>query len=162
LKEITVDIKTVEKPKRPKLVDASAADLPKPAADLRPGKSSYQGKIEASGQTFPFSLTTEIKEEGGAWLATESANLPRGEALDTAWVEKGSLTLTKRIVKQTPVTIDVEFKDNKASGKMDVGGQAKTISVSTGGAIFADGAGAYNVLAALPLAEGYTATFRNF
>jgi len=45
---------------------------------------------------------------------------------------------------------------------MDVGGQAKPISVSTGGALFADGAGAYNVLAALPLAEGYTATFRNF
>jgi dipeptidyl aminopeptidase/acylaminoacyl peptidase len=155
LKEITVDVKTVEKPKR---VDG----LPKPATDLRPGKHNYQGKIEVAGQTIPFNLTTEVKEEGGVWLATESANMPRGEVNDTAWVEKGSLTLTKRIVKQGPMTIDVEFKNNKAIGSMDVGGQAKTISVDTGGALFADGAGAYNVLASLPLAEGYTATFRNF
>jgi hypothetical protein len=78
------------------------------------------------------------------------------------WVEKGSLTLTKRSVKQGPVTIDVEFKNNKASGSMDVNGQAKPIAAETGGALFADGAGAYDVLASLPLAEGYTATFRNF
>ncbi|MBO0858530.1 MAG: alpha/beta fold hydrolase [Chloracidobacterium sp.] len=159
LKEITVDIKTVEKPKR---VEAAAADLPKPATDLRPGKSSYQGKIDAAGQAFPFKLTTEIKEDGGVWLATESANLPRGDVIDTAWVEKGSLILNKRIVKQAALTIEIEFKVNKASGKMDVGGQTKTISVATGGALFADGAGAYNVLAALPLAEGYSTTFRNF
>jgi hypothetical protein len=45
---------------------------------------------------------------------------------------------------------------------MDAGGEAKPISADTGGAIFADGAGTYNVLAMLPLAEGYTAKFRNF
>jgi dipeptidyl aminopeptidase/acylaminoacyl peptidase len=159
LKEITVDVKTVEKPKR---VEAASVGLPKPEVDLRPGKHSYRGKIEAGGQSFPFNVTTEVKEEGGAWLVTEFANMPRGEANDTAWVEKGSLTLTKRIVKQGPMTIDVEFKNNKASGSMDVGGQAKPISVDTGGALFADGAGAFNVLASLPLAEGYTAAFRNF
>jgi len=159
LKEITVDVKTVEKPRR---VEAASVGLPKPELDLRPGKHSYQGKIEVAGQTIPFNVTTEVKEEGGAWLVTESANMPRGEANDTAWVEKGSLTLTKRIVKQAPMTIDVEFKNNKASGSMDVGGQAKPISADTGGALFADGAGAYNVLASLPLAEGYTVTFRNF
>jgi dipeptidyl aminopeptidase/acylaminoacyl peptidase len=159
LKEIMVDVKTVEKPKR---VEAASVGAPKPEVDLRPGKHSYQGKIEVAGQTIPFNVTTEVKEEGGAWLVTELANLPRGEAKDTAWVEKGSLTLTKRIVKQAPMTIDVEFKNNKASGSMEVGGQAKPISADTGGALFADGAGAYDVLASLPLAQGYTATFRNF
>jgi dipeptidyl aminopeptidase/acylaminoacyl peptidase len=159
LKEITVDIKTVEKPKR---VEAMAVGQPKPEVDLRPGKHSYQGKIEVAGQSIPFSVTTEVKEEGGAWLMTESANLPRGQANDTAWVEKGSLTLTKRNIKQGPMTIDVEFKNNKASGSMDTGGQAKPISADTGGALFADGAGSFDVLASLPLLEGYTATFRNF
>jgi uncharacterized protein DUF3108 len=159
LKEITVDIKTVEKPKR---VEVASVGLPKPEVDLRPGKHSYQGKIEFSGQSIPFNVTTEVKEEGGAWLVTEFANLPRGEANDTAWLEKGSLILTKRIVKQAPMTIDVEFKNNKASGSVDVGGQAKPIAADTGGALFADGAGAFYVLASLPLAEGYTATFRNF
>jgi dipeptidyl aminopeptidase/acylaminoacyl peptidase len=159
LKEITVDIKTVEKPKR---IEAASVGLPKPATDLRPGKRSYQGKIEVAGQTITLNPTTEIKEDGGAWQVIESAQTPMGDMSDTTWVEKGSLTLIKRSVKQGPVTIDVEFKDNKASGSMNVSGQAKPISADIGGALFADGAGAYDVLASLPLAEGYTATFRNF
>jgi hypothetical protein len=88
--------------------------------------------------------------------------MPMGDASDSAWIEKGSLTLTKRIVKQGPMTIDVEFKNNKASGSVDVSGKATPIAADTGGALFADGAGAYYAIASLPLAEGYTATFRNF
>ncbi|MGH9936778.1 MAG: alpha/beta fold hydrolase, partial [Blastocatellia bacterium] len=159
LKEITVDVKTVEMPKR---VEAASVGSPKPATDLRPGKLSYQGKIEVAGQTIPFNVTTEIKEEGGAWQVTDSAKMAMGDMSDTTWVEKGSLTLTKRSVKQGPMTIDVEFKNNKASGSMNAGGQAKPIAADVGGPLFADGAGAYDVLASLPLAEGYTATFRNF
>src|SRR5262245_46152667 len=116
LKEITVDVKTVERPKR---IEAASVGAPKPATDLSPGKLSYQGKFEFAGQSMPFNLTTEVKEEGGAWQVTESANMPRGEAIDTAWIEKGSLILTRRSVKQGPVTINVEFKNNKASGSMD-------------------------------------------
>lgn len=159
LKEITVDVKTVEKPKR---IEAASVGLPKPAADLRPGKLSYQGKIEVAGQSIPFNITTEIKEEGGAWQVTESAKTPMGDAIDTAWIEKGSLTLSKHSAKQGPVAFEVEFKNNKATGSMDVGSGAKAIAAETGGALFADGSGAYPTLASLPLAEGYTATFRNF
>ncbi|HEV2668456.1 MAG TPA: S9 family peptidase, partial [Blastocatellia bacterium] len=139
LKEITVDIKTVEKPKR---IDAASVGLPKPATDLRPGKLSYQGKIEVAGQTITLNPTTEIKEDGGAWQVIESAQTPMGAMSDTTWVEKGSLTLIKRSVKQGPAAIDVEFKNNKASGSMTVGGQAKPIAADLGGALFADGAGA--------------------
>jgi len=159
LKEITVDVKTVEKPKR---VEAVSLGLPKPETDLRPGKLSYLGKIEVAGQTIPLNPTTEIKEDGGAWRVIESAQTPMGDMSDTTWVEKGSLTLTKRSVKQGTVTLDVEFKNNKASGLMNVGSQEKPFAADTGGALFADGAGAYLALASLPLAEGYAATFRNF
>ncbi len=159
LKEITVDVKTVEMPKR---IEAASVGSPKPATDLSPGKLSYQGKIEMSGQSIPFNQTTEIREEGGMWQVTDSAKLAMGDMSDTTWIEKGSLILTKRSVRQGPVTIDVEFRNDKASGSMDVGGQAKPIAADTGGALFADGAGTYQTLASLPLAEGYTATFRNF
>jgi hypothetical protein len=70
--------------------------------------------------------------------------------------------LTKRSIKQGPVTIDVEFKNDKASGSMNVNGQAKPIAAEVGGALFAEGAGMYNSLASLPLAEDYSATFRIF
>ncbi len=159
LKEITVDVKTVEKPKR---VEASAVGAPKPETDLRPGKLSYQGKIEVAGQTIPFDLTTEIKEESGAWQVTDSMKMAMGDMSDTTWIEKGSLTLTKRSVKQGPMTIDVEFKNGKASGSMNAGGQAKPIAADVGGALFADDAGMGSSLASLPLAEGYSATFRSF
>jgi hypothetical protein len=41
-------------------------------------------------------------------------------------------------------------------------GQSTPIDVDPGGTLFADGAGAFDVIAALPLAEGYSAAFRNF
>jgi dipeptidyl aminopeptidase/acylaminoacyl peptidase len=159
LKEIAVDVKTVEKPKR---VETASIASPKPAVELRPGKSNYQGKIEIAGQSIAFTLTTEVKEVGSTWVVTESVKMPTGEGNDTTWIEKGSLVLAKRSVRQGPIAIDAEFKNNKASGSMDVSGQAKPIAADTGGPVFADGAGTYDVLASLPLAEGYIATFRNF
>jgi hypothetical protein len=41
-------------------------------------------------------------------------------------------------------------------------GKETPVSVELGGAIFADGPGALQVIATLPLAEGYSATYRNF
>jgi len=44
---------------------------------------------------------------------------------------------------------------------MSMNGQAKPIAVDLGGAVFGDGAGSFDVLATLPLAEGYATSFRN-
>ena len=41
-------------------------------------------------------------------------------------------------------------------------GQSKPIDADPGGALFADGAGAFDVIAALPLADGYSLSYRNF
>ncbi len=159
LKEITVDVKAVEMPKK---IDAASVGTPKPAADLRPGTATYSAKIEVGGQTIPMTVTSEIKEENGAWVVTESAKMQMGDIVDRAVLEKGSLVLTRRSIKQGPIAIELEFKNKKASGTMNMSGQARPISVDLGGALFADGAGAHDVLASLPLAEGYSATFRNF
>ncbi|HMV51210.1 MAG TPA: prolyl oligopeptidase family serine peptidase, partial [Blastocatellia bacterium] len=159
LKEITVDVKTVEKPR---IAAAASVTAPKPAVDLKASKLSYQGRVEVGGQTIPISVTTEIKEENGAWVANETAKMPQGEVSDSSVIQKGSLILTKRSIKQGQATIDVTFKNNNATGTMRAGTQSQPIVADTGGALFADGAGAYSVVAALPLAEGYAATFRNF
>jgi dipeptidyl aminopeptidase/acylaminoacyl peptidase len=159
LREITVDPKTVALAKK---VDPASVAAPKPTADLRPGTDSYQAKIEAGGQTITMSTTTAIAEENGAWVITETAKMPMGEAKDTTTLEKGTLLLRKRVVRQGPVAVDLSFDDKKVTGTMSMGGQSKPVSVDLDGALFADGAGAFAVLATLPLAEGYTATFRNF
>jgi len=45
---------------------------------------------------------------------------------------------------------------------MKMGGDAKPIAADLGGELYADGAGAHQAIAALPLAEGYAVSFRNF
>ncbi|MGH9859967.1 MAG: alpha/beta fold hydrolase [Candidatus Acidiferrales bacterium] len=159
LNEITVDVKTVEMPKK---VEAASVGVPTPAADLQTGSASYSGSIQAGERNIPLSLTREIKEENGEWIVTESSQLPSGVITDVSTLAKKSLLISKRSIKQGPVSIELQFKNGKASGTMIMGGQTREVSADTGGAVFADGGSAAPVIAALPLAVGYTTSFRNF
>lgn len=158
LKEITVDVKTVEMPNK---VDASAITVPRPVRDLQPGTTNYKASIEMAGQTIPVTVVSEVKEENGAWVVTENAKLSFGDISDRTVLEKGTLIPIKRSIKQGPVAIDLEFKDGKATGTMNMNGKSTPISVETGGPLFADGSGASLTIASLPLAENYTTVFRN-
>jgi hypothetical protein len=158
LNEINVDVKTVT---MPKMMTASS-DLPKPAVDLRPGTYNYKASIALSGQEIPLTVKTDIKEENGAWTVNETALLPQGEVIDISTIEKGSLLLKHRYIKQGPMTIEMDVAPNKLSGTTNMNGQAKPIDADPGGALFADGAGTFEVLASLPLADGYSMSFRNF
>ena len=159
LKEITVDPKKVVLAKK---IDAGTIGAPKPATDLQPGTYNYQVKIEMGGQQMNMKLSTAIQDGAGSWTATDQMDTPQGAATDTATLEKGSLLLLKRSLKQGPVAIDLDFAGNKAAGKMSMNGQDKPIAVDLGGPLFADAAGSDQVIACLPLVEGYNTTFRNF
>jgi dipeptidyl aminopeptidase/acylaminoacyl peptidase len=158
LKEISVDVKTVTLPKK---VEATAG-APKPASDLIPGTFSYKATIALGAQSIPLTVSTEIKEDGGTWIATETVESPQGKLTDVSTIEKGSLILKHRSLNQAPLVVELDFKDNKATGTVTVNGQTKPVAVDVGGTVFADGGGAFDVLARLPLAPDYTTTFRNF
>ena len=113
LKEITVDPKTVV---LSKAVDAAAVGVPKVAASLSPGSASYQGKIEAGGQTIPMSITQTIEEKGGAWVVTGTAKMPMGDAVDVTTLDKATLVPRKRSIKQGPAVIELVFEGGKATG----------------------------------------------
>ena len=159
LKEITVDPKTVVLKKK---VDAGAVKTPAPASDLTAGSWSYAMKIAMGGQSMDLATNLSIVDGGTVWTVTERATTPMGEAVDTATLEKGSLRLLKRSITQGQVTIAFEVKDGKAVGQMSMGGKAQPIDATLGGTLFADGAGANEVIARLPLAAGDTASFLNF
>jgi dipeptidyl aminopeptidase/acylaminoacyl peptidase len=159
LKEVTVDPKTVVLAKK---VDAGAVGSPKTAMDLQPGTFKYKAMIEAGGQQIPLSVSTTIAEDGGAWTATDVIDTPSGPLTQVATIEKGSLLTRKTSVKQGPVSIDLSFAGDKASGNVNMGGQDKPVSVDLGGPLFANGAGAKQSISCLPLAEGYSTTYRNF
>src|SRR4026207_269485 len=101
----------------------------------------------------PLTLKTEIKEENGAWTVNETAQTPQGEIVDVSTIEKGSLLLKRRWIKQGALTIEMNVAPNKLSGTTNMNGQSKEIDSDPGGALFADGAGTYEVIASLPLAD---------
>ncbi len=158
LSEINVDVKTVT---MPKMMTASA-DLPKPAVDLRPGTYNYKASIAIQGQEIPLTLKTDIKDENGAWTVNETAQTPQGPIVDISTIEKGSLLLKRRYITQGPMTIEMNVAPNKVTGSANVNGEAKPIDADPGGALFADGAGMYEVIASLPLGNGYSLSYRNF
>jgi len=159
LKEITVDPKTVVLAKK---VEAASVGVPKTGVDLSPGTYKYKATLQMGANSMNLDLVTEIKEEGGAWTATDTMQTPMGAVTDTATLEKGTLVLRRRSVKQGPVAVELEFKGHQATGSMKMGGQDRAINVDLGGPVFGDAAGAGHSIACLPLAEGYSATFRNF
>ncbi|HEU4769767.1 MAG TPA: alpha/beta fold hydrolase [Pyrinomonadaceae bacterium] len=158
LKEITVNVKTVA---MPKMMTASS-DLPKPAIDLRPGTYNYKASIALGGQEIPLTTQTDIKEENGAWTVNETNRTPQGEMSNISTIEKGSLLLKRRLIKQGPVTIEMNVAPTKVSGSTTMNGHTTPFDADPGGALFADGAGTFEVIASLPLADGYSLSFRNF
>jgi dipeptidyl aminopeptidase/acylaminoacyl peptidase len=162
-KEITVDPRTVVLTKK---LDPAAVGAPKPVQDLAAGSFRLDGTITPpgapSGQGMLIAVTRTIKDLGATWVVSDVAKLPTGEAIESTTLEKGSLIVQKRSIKQGPIEIELSFEDGKATGTMKMSGESRPIDVDLGGALFADGAGAHESLARLPLAEGYKATFRNF
>jgi hypothetical protein len=141
---------------------ASMLGVPKVTADLKPGTYKYDAKISMGDRQMELSVSTAIQDGGSAWTAIEYTVTPMGAMLDTAILEKGSLALRKRSVKQGPVSIHVEFSNGKAVGTRNMNGEDEPFSVDLDGPLFADAAGAYLAIGCLPLADGYTTSFRNF
>ncbi len=157
LKEITVDPATVKL--APK-VDASAVQAPTPTGALTPGTANYDVKIALGAQNLAMSVSSTIAKENGDWVLTETAKGPMGEASDRMVLDGKTLQLKKRTAGQGPMSIEVEVKDNKASGVMKAGGQDRPMNFDLGGPVYGDGAMTMQSISALPLADGYTVTLR--
>jgi hypothetical protein len=159
LAQITVDPKTVVLAAK---ADPSAVGLPKLAMAPHPVTNKYKEKLVVQGQEIALDISQSIKSsDDGGWEVTDRADTSMGQITDTAWLEKGTLALRKRSVKQGEVSIEVNFTGNKATGTANIGGQDKPIAVDLGGPVFAETGHALSI-ACLPLAEGYTTTYRNF
>ena len=159
LAEITVDINTVELPES---LGEINMDLPEVAADLETAEYNYTGSISVGGQNISLNTTLTVTEEDGNWVLNEVANTPMGVMSDKVIVKKGSLELVSREVKQGPATINMDISADMISGSMDMGGNNTPIEQELESPLFADGGGSNQVMAQLPLEEGYTTYFRNY
>jgi dipeptidyl aminopeptidase/acylaminoacyl peptidase len=157
LTEITVDPKTVTLTKK---VDSTTVGVPKVERQPQAGTMAYQAKLDAGGQSMAVTTTVIVKQEGDSWVVTESAKTPMGAMMDTVTLDAKTLAVTKRSLARGPAKIDVTVSGNKVTGSMAMGGQPKTFDLDAGGALFGDGASAQVVFGTLPLALGYSVTFR--
>jgi hypothetical protein len=130
--------------------------------DLQPGVYKYQATFSANGQQMAVNVSSTIESGPDGWIATDIVESAMGKGTDVTTLEKGTLLVRKRSIQQGPVSVALDFSGNKASGTMSMNGQERPIAKDLGGPIFADAAGSQQSIACLPLAEGYTATFRNF
>jgi dipeptidyl aminopeptidase/acylaminoacyl peptidase len=159
LAEITVDPKTVTLSKK---VETASVGVPKPAVDLKPGTWKYQAKIAMGGQEIPLGISVVVKEEGAGWSVAQTMDTPQGPAVQSVTLEKGTLIVRKMAITQGQVSVMVDFAGGKASGKLSMGGQERPVAGELGGELFADSASQWSVIGCLPLADGYSAAFRNF
>jgi dipeptidyl aminopeptidase/acylaminoacyl peptidase len=160
LKEITVDPKTVT---LTKAVDAASVKLPAPAQPLEAAPASYNVTIALGGQSMKMESANTVTDSGNTLTITDVMKTPQGEMSDTSVVDKATLAVRSREIKQGPSTITLTIDaSGKVTGTAAMGGPEQAVSVDAGGALFADGPEAFRALAALPLKEGYSTTFRNF
>jgi hypothetical protein len=145
----------------PPKLEVEAVGLPTPTSDFQPGTWKYKANIEMGARKIALEETTTIKEENGAWTVTNTVDTPMGQMTDSATLDMGTLILRKRSVKQGPLSIELAVEGNKASGSLNMNGKETPIAADLGGPLFADAAGP-QCIALLPLADGYTTTFRNF
>jgi cell division protein FtsB len=138
------------------------AVAPKLAVGLQPASYKFKVEFDNGGQQESMNLSTTIREDNGAWTATDVVDMPNGQMTDISTLERRSLKLRKRTLKQGSVVVNLDFSDDKAGGSLSINGVQQPISADLGGPLFADSAGWPEVIACLPLAEGYVTSFRNF
>ena len=136
--------------------------VPKLASHLHPETYKYRVQFDNDGVNTTVGLSTTVSADRAGWIVTDLLDTPRGQVIDKSTLEKNSLALLKRNLTQGSVSLNLDFRNDRALGDLNINGIPQHISVDLGGPLFADAAGWEEVIACLPLAPGYTTTIRNF
>jgi hypothetical protein len=136
------------------------AQVPKVAADLKPGTLKARGTLSGGPQELSLNLTSTIKEENGSWVITDVTETPFSRSTEIVTVEKGTLVVRKRAI-EGEAEGHYDVSGNQATGLIKAAGREIPISVKLDSPLFGEGPAAAHSIAALPLAEGYTTTYHN-
>jgi dipeptidyl aminopeptidase/acylaminoacyl peptidase len=157
LAEITVDPRTVTLAKK---VDVAAVGVPTVERQPEAASMTFTVTREMGGQSREFASSLTITQEAAGWVVTEVVKRPVGDTVEIVTLEPGTLIVKRRSVSQGPMKVDLAFEGTRITGSMEMGGGSTPVDIDGGGPLFADGASAQVALGLLPLAPGYTVTFR--
>ncbi len=162
---LTIDVGTVE------LASATGEDAGEAiaafdGAAVEIDTRRYEQTAETQGRTIELASTrtvTESEWEGQpALLVVESAEGPMGSAVDSIWVDRGTLAPIRRTVHQGPATITLAFADGSVTGEIQAGPQTLPVDVQVDGTVFGSGAALELGLSTLALEPGTTASIQLF
>lgn len=146
----------------PLTASAQSDDTPKPAVAVKAGTWNYKTRLEINGRVVPMDLTHTVRAQGATWIVTDELKFASYTAVDSGIIDRKTLVSRSRTFRDPTTAVEMRFVGRTASGTITRKGQRQPISLDMGGVLFADGPGAQDVIAALPLATGYSAEFLNF
>ncbi len=142
---------------------AQSGEVPRPIVDLKPGTVNFKMRIEAEGQPdVHMEMTRTTRAVNNTWVLSQTTTTGSHVQTDEITVEKKTLILRRRLFKEDDAVADLKFAGHRVTGIIKDAGNSMSIDTDLGTMIFADGGGAEDIMAALPLAKGYTAEFRNY
>lgn len=132
-------------------------ETPKTQAKLQPGYRKYQSTITNNGaQVASFDVNVSILATDSGYVVKEIANMQMGQAEDITHLNAKTYKVMQRWISMGPQKSHFVFDASIKSKSAD----AKVVNIDV--PIFADGGGAYEVLALLPLRTNYECSFYNF
>ncbi|HEY6253153.1 MAG TPA: DUF3108 domain-containing protein [Candidatus Angelobacter sp.] len=165
LREVTVDPRTVVQAQK---TSPNSVGVPKPAVDLTAGTWKYKVTAVQPDGTYHDTYSITVKDDGAVWTVTSTWETP-GPVTDVQTLEKGTLILRKESFKHFAKpgrpwsrTTNLDFTGSKVTGATNISGQDKPVAIDLGGPLFAGAAASELTIGCLPLADGYSTTFRNF
>lgn len=161
LAEITVDIKSVEKPRRADEVAAlsSGAQKLQPVRDLKSGNYEYKVELAMGAQKLPMTMKRSVTTDAeGNWIISDNTESMMGNMSDANTLMPKSLAWKKRAITQGPAAINVMKSEAGVQMElvMQAGAEAQKFETATTETIAPDGAGLDLWMAALSLKEGDT------
>lgn len=160
LKEITVDIETVEMPEN-QSSELLNQELPSPSKKPITGNFAYGVTIEMGGQEMAMKVNRQVKKDGPTWLVETQAEGPMGMKEKYALGEE-DLSPKYRYLEQGSLKMELSYLPDEVAGTLEMNGSEKEIAKPLEAGLFMDGAGLDVTLAALELKEGQTGVYRIF
>src|SRR5262249_10203720 len=117
------------------------------------------------GQKIDIQLTRSVEEttrDGRAcWRVTNASTTPMGNSNDAFDVDRATL---EPVARETTgrANIKIQYAKDRVNGQMAAGGQTMPVDVKLDAPVLGDGPAFEATLAGLPLAAGYSTTYRVF
>ncbi len=167
LKELTVDVKTVEVPKK-----AEVEKIEKKLPDFSGGKVvtgefRYESDVSVMGQAYHLTIVRKVDKvviEGKPRVVVTEKTEGIMTATDLTELDAITLRPIKKnfVQAQGQATVEILYQANKVTGKIKIGTQERPVEASLNEPVLAGGAATEVAMATLPLEVGYKTYLANF